>query len=173
VDVLASYLLVDGYNIINSWEELKEIQKYSLEDARDKLMELIENYRAYKGIKAILVFDAHLVKGSKEKHLTYGGLEVVYTKENQIADEYIEKFVDEYGKLYYITVATSDWLEQQVVLGRGAVRISSRELKREVYKAKKAMKERYKLSKIPKIDNLEDRIDKNILEELEKMRREP
>jgi Predicted RNA-binding protein containing a PIN domain len=163
---------VDGYNIINSWPELKAIQRDSLEDARDKLIELLENYRAYKGIKAVVVFDAHLVKGSMEKHVHCGGLEIVYTKENETADSYIERLADEMGRLYNILVATSDWLEQQVVLGRGAARISSRELYLEVMGARKRIREKIKLSRSVEKHSIESRMGTDILEKLEKMRRE-
>jgi predicted RNA-binding protein with PIN domain len=163
---------VDGYNIINSWPELKAIQKDNLEDARENLIGLLENYRVYRGIKAVLVFDAHMVKGSTEKHEYHGGLEVVFTKENETADAYIEKLADEMGRLYNIEVATSDWLEQQVVLGRGAVRISSRELYNEVMKVKRRIREKIKLSHSAQKHSIENRIDSSILEKLEKMRRE-
>jgi predicted RNA-binding protein with PIN domain len=172
VDVLVCYLLVDGYNMINSWPELKAIQEDNLEDARDKLIYLLENYRAYRGIKVILVFDAHLVKGSTEKHEQHGGLEVVYTKENETADAYIEKLANEMGRLYNVEVATSDWLEQQVVLGRGAARISSRELYNEVMRVKRGIREKIKLSHSTQKHSIENRIDSSILEKLEKIRRE-
>lgn len=166
------YLIVDGYNMINSWPELKYISEDDLDNSRYKLMELLENYRAYKGIKTVLVFDAHLVKGSMEKHETFGGLEVVYTKENETADAYIEKLVDEVGRMYNILVATSDWLEQQVVLGRGAARISARELRAEVVGTQTVMRDKYRLKRSTEKHTIESRIHGDILEKLEKMRRE-
>ena len=166
-------LIVDGYNIVNSWPELKSSQGESLEDSRCKLIELLEDYRAYKGIKAILVFDAHMVKGSTEKHELCGGLEVVFTKENETADAYIERLVNEVGRIYDILVATSDWLEQQVVLGRGAARISARELHSEVMRARKVMKDRYELRRSTEKHTIENRIDSDIFKKLDKMRREP
>lgn len=166
------YLIVDGYNIINSWPVLKTIESENLENARDKLIELLENYRAYKGIKATIVFDAHLVKNSMEKHEFYGGLEVVYTKENETADLYIERLVHEMGKLYNVMVATSDWLEQQVVLGRGAARISARELYGDVVKSQKVMTEKYRLTRSMEKHTIENRVRGEILEKLEKIRRE-
>jgi len=172
VDVLATYLIVDGYNIINAWPELKTFEEGDLEGARNKLIELLENYRAYKGIKCVLVFDAHLVKGSMEKHEKYGGLQVVYTKENETADAYIERFADEVGRDYDIVVATSDWLEQQVVLGRGAARISARELYLEVMNSQNAMRSKYKLTRSVEKHTIENRIKGDILEKLEKIRRE-
>ena len=160
---MAGYLIVDGYNIINSWPELKEIQRDNLEDARIKLIEMLENYREYNGINVILVFDAHMVRGSVEKHEHYGGVEVVYTKENEIADSYIERLANGIGRLYDVKVATSDWLEQQVVLGRGAVRLSSRELHLEVMKVSKNIRDQYKLS---------HSVQKHTIEGMVKMRRE-
>lgn len=165
-------LIVDGYNIINSWPELKSNGKDSLEYSRSKLIELLEDYRSYKGMKAVLVFDAHMVKGSMEKHEYYGGLEVVFTRENETADAYIEKLADEVGKLYDILVATSDWMEQQVVLGRGAARISSRELRAEVMRSRKSMRDTYQLRRSNEKHTIENRIGPDILEKLDKMRRE-
>lgn len=165
-------LIVDGYNIINSWPELRNHAGDSLEDSRDKLIEYLEDYRAYKGIKVILVFDAHMVKGSMEKHEYHGSVEIVYTKENETADAYIERLVDEVGRLYDILVATSDWLEQQVVLGRGAARISARELHSEVMRARKGMRDKYQLRKSSEKHTIENRIGSDVLEKLEKMRRE-
>jgi predicted RNA-binding protein with PIN domain len=163
---------VDGYNIINSWPELKAIQEDSLEGAREKLIELLQNYRAYQGIRVVLVFDAHLVKGSMEKHEFTGGLEVVYTKENETADAYIERYADETGRLYDILVASSDWLIQQVVLGRGAARISARELREAVLESRDIMRDKYKLVKSDEKHTIENRVKSDVLKKLDKIRRE-
>lgn len=165
-------LIVDGYNIINSWPELKALGRSNLEHSRDKLLQLLEDYRAYKGTRVIVVFDAHMVKGSMEKHESYFSIEVVFTKENETADSYIERLSDEMGRMYDIIVATSDWLEQQVVLGRGAARISARELHYEVMKAKKAMNDKYKLRKSVEKHTIENRINEDIYKKLDKIRRE-
>ncbi|MDI6617228.1 MAG: NYN domain-containing protein [Clostridiales bacterium] len=165
-------LIVDGYNIINSWPELINEQKISLEGSRQKLLEFLEDYRAYKGIKVIVVFDAHMVKGSMEKHENFGKIEVVYTKENQTADSYIEKLADQVGSMFNIQVATSDWLEQQVVLGRGASRISARELRYEVMHSRKKMTEKYRLKNSDKKHTLENRLDLDVREKLDKLRRQ-
>ncbi|KPU42650.1 YacP-like NYN domain protein [Oxobacter pfennigii] len=166
------FLIVDGYNMINSWPELKTIGEDNLEDARVKLTELLENYRAYKGIKVVVVFDAHMVKGSMEKREFHGGLEVVYTKENETADAFIEKVVDEIGRKHNVLVATSDWLEQQIVLGRGAARISARELREEMLRAQKIMRDKYKIKPSAEKQSIENRIQGEVLEKLEKIRRE-
>lgn len=170
--ILTRCLIVDGYNIINSWPELKNSLGENLEDSRVKLIEYLENYRAYKGIRVILVFDAHMLKGSTEKHERYGGVEVVFTKENETADAYIERLVNEVGRLYDILVATSDWLEQQVVLGRGAARISARELHSEVIRSRKVMKDRYQLRRSTEKHTIENSIGSDIFAKLDKMRRE-
>lgn len=169
---MARCLIVDGYNIINSWPELKSANVSSLEDSREKLVEYLEDYRAYKGVKVVIVFDAHMVKGSMEKHEYRGNVEIVYTKENETADAYIERLVNEVGRLYDILVATSDWLEQQVVLGRGAARISARELRAEVMRSRKAMRDKFQLRRSSEKHTIENRINKDVLEKLDKMRRE-
>ncbi len=133
------YLFVDGYNIINSWSNLKELSKLSLEVAREELIEIMLEYQAYTGIKTIIVFDAHLVKGNSGLIENYNGLQVIYTKENETADQYIEKTLDEIGRVEKVRVATSDWLEQQIILGRGGTRISARELEVEVLEQKKGL----------------------------------
>lgn len=133
------YLFVDGYNIINSWEVLKGFKDGELEEARNKLIEIMMEYQHYSGIITTIVFDAHLVKGNsgtKEKH---GELRVVYTKENETADHYIERRIDQMGKVRRVRVATSDWMEQQIILGRGGTRISARELEMEVFSGKKVI----------------------------------
>lgn len=165
-------LIVDGYNIINSWPELKNLQKTSLENSRQKLLEMLEDYRIYKGMKVVVVFDAHMVKGSTEKHENYGGCEVVFTREYETADSYMERLADEVGRLYDIVVATSDWLVQQVVLGRGAARISARELYLEVIKSRKGMNEKYRLRKSDEKHTIENRIDAGTYEKLDKIRRQ-
>ncbi len=133
------YLFVDGYNIINSWTELKSISEMSLEESRNELIEIMAEYRICTGVEVVIVFDAHLVKHSNQKNEQLKGIEVVYTKEHQTADQYIEQQLNDIGKVKKVTVATSDWLEQQVVLGRGGTRISARELKIEINELKKGL----------------------------------
>jgi predicted RNA-binding protein with PIN domain len=126
------YLLVDGYNIINAWDELNEAKEISLENARDKLIEIMADYSALVGKAVIVVFDAHQVEGNQRTSYIINGIEVVFTREGETADHYIEKVVNAIGRQEKVTVATSDWIEQQIVLGRGAMRISARELYNEV-----------------------------------------
>ena len=126
------YLLVDGYNIIFAWEELKELAKIDLKSARDKLMDILCNYQGYKKCVLILVFDAYKVEGGPGAAMKYHNIHVVYTKEAETADQYIEKTVRKIGKHHHVTVATSDALEQVIILGQGAARMSAPGLKEEV-----------------------------------------
>lgn len=132
-------LLVDGYNIIFAWEELKELAKENLDSARWKLMDVMSNYQGYRGCELILVFDAYRVKGNPGSVMRYHNITVIYTKEAQTADQYIEKTVHELKQSgqsqdvstkgpYRIQVATSDGLEQLIIWGNGALRMSAREL---------------------------------------------
>ena len=167
-----SYLIVDGYNIINAWDGLKEISKEDLESAREKLIHYIIEYAQYTGKKAIIVFDAYNVKNSKEKIEERKYITIVYTKELQTADSYIEKYISSLSKYDDIEVATSDYAEQQIILGKGASRISARELKLYVDNAMVKIKEEQERHQ-QKIQRnfLEERLDKDILSKLEKIRR--
>lgn len=126
------YLLVDGYNIIFSWPELKKLAGDDLESARIKLLDVLSNYRGVQKCKIIVVFDAYLVQGQREEIIDYHNIHVVFTKEAQTADQYIEKFAYENNKKYNIVVATSDGLQQIIVRGEGCLLLSARELKAEV-----------------------------------------
>ncbi len=126
------YLFVDGYNVINTWEILKS-DLDNLDEAREKLIEILVEYQAFSAIDITLVFDAHLVKGNNGTREERNGLKIIYTKENETADHYIERSIDQIGRLKRVRVATSDNLEQQIILGRGATRISSRELESEIF----------------------------------------
>lgn len=169
---IKSYLIVDGYNIINAWDDLKYIAKNDLEGAREKLIDLIIEYAEFTGRKAIIVFDAYNIKNSKETVENRKHIQVVYTKEHQTADSYIEKFITSLSKYDDVKVATNDYAEQQIVLGKGVARISSRELKLDLEHAKKSMKEKNS-SNQKKIQRnwLEDRLDKETLSKLENIRR--
>ena len=167
-----SYLIVDGYNIINAWDNLKEISKVDLDGAREKLVHYIIEYAQYTGKKAIIVFDAYNVKNSKEKIEERKYITIVYTKEHQTADSYIEKYISSLSKYDDIEVATSDYAEQQIILGKGASRISARELKLYVDSAMVKIKEEQE-KRQQKIQRnfLEERLDKDILSKLENIRR--
>ena len=123
------YIIVDGYNIIFAWDDLKELSRINIDSARDKLKDILSDYQGYRGCKLILVFDAYKVKGNAGKHETYHNIEVVYTKQDETADAFIEKMVFGIRDKYKVTVATSDGLEQQTVMSLGALRMSAGELK--------------------------------------------
>lgn len=137
-------LLVDGYNIIHSWPELKELAKDNLDAARTRLIDIMCNYQGYKKCILILVFDAYKVKNNLGSSYKYHNIYIVYTKEAQTADMYIERTTHELASKYNITVATSDALEQLIVLGQGGKRISSRELHLEVERLDKEKLEEYR-----------------------------
>lgn len=133
------YLLVDGYNIIFSWEELNELAKDSLDGARMKLMEELCNYQGYTKQHVIVVFDAYKVKGNPGSVEKYHNIHVVFTKEAETADMYIEKVTHEIGKKHKVTVATSDGLEQVIIMQQGALRLSAKDLEKQIQWTKKQM----------------------------------
>ena len=135
------YLLVDGYNIIFAWEELRQLAEVNIDSARDKLMDILCNYQGYRKCTLILVFDAYKVKGNPGNVTRYHNIYVVYTKEAETADQYIEKAVHDIGRKYQVTVATSDALEQMIIWGQGAVRMSALGLREEVDKASREIRE--------------------------------
>ncbi|MDD6231820.1 MAG: TetM/TetW/TetO/TetS family tetracycline resistance ribosomal protection protein [Frisingicoccus sp.] len=126
------YLLVDGYNIIFSWDELRDLSEVNITSARNALMDILSNYQGYKKDTVILVFDAYKVEGNPGQVFKYHNIYVVYTKEAETADQYIEKTVHRMNRKYEVTVATSDALEQVIILGQGGQRLSAQGLKEEV-----------------------------------------
>ena len=143
------YLLVDGYNIVHDWPVLKDLAADNLDAARGKLMDILCNYQGYKGCTLILVFDAYKVKGNLGTIEDYHNIHVVYTKEAETADEYIAKLTHEIGKKYPVTVATSDNLEQLIVMGQGAVRLSAQEFMDEVEAVSRDMHREYLDRQVP------------------------
>ncbi len=127
-----NYLLVDGYNIIFSWDELRDLSEVNITSARNALMDILCNYQGFKKDTLILVFDAYKVEGNPGQVFKYHNIYVVYTKEAETADQYIEKTVHRMNRKYQVTVATSDALEQVIILGQGAQRLSAQGLKDEV-----------------------------------------
>ncbi len=165
-------VFIDGYNVINSWTELREMKDYSLEAARQKLIDYLQNYATYKGYKVFIVFDAHMVAGSlQKKDKISDNLTVVYTKEGETADSYIEKAIDSIGRKREVFVVTSDSLEQQLAFQRGASRVSSIEFYFDVKEAEEKIRIRTEKKYSEKRYLLEDRIQKDVLEKLEKIRR--
>lgn len=164
-------IFVDGYNVINSWPQLKDIKNFSYESARTKLIDMLQSYSAFKGWNIILVFDAHKVKGSLEKKERLGNLMIVFTKEGETADNYIEKMVNNIGRSLEVYVVTSDSLEQQVTFQRGAVRISSLEFYHSVIMDNNKVAKNYETRYSSNRNLLEDNIDKEIMEKLEEIRK--
>ncbi len=137
------YLLVDGYNIIFAWDELKELAEVNLQGARGKLMDILCNYQGYKQNIVILVFDGYKVPGNIGEVLKYHNIYVVYTKEAETADQYIEKTVHEIAKEHVVKVATSDAMEQMIIIGQGAFRMSAKDLLTEIVLTNQQMKEEH------------------------------
>ena len=142
-EVREEYLLVDGYNVIFAWEDLKDLAQVSIDGARGKLLDVLCDYQGMKKCNLIVVFDAYLVQGHKTEISTYHNIHVVFTKEAETADQYIEKFAHENGKKYNVTVATSDGLEQIIIRGQGCRLLSARELKDEIERTKKTLFEEH------------------------------
>ena len=137
------YLLVDGYNIIFAWDELKELAEQTIDGARGKLLDILCNYQGMKKCRLIAVFDAYRVQGHVTECLDYHNIQVVFTKEAETADQYIEKFAHENGRKYDVTVATSDHLEQIIIHGQGCRLISARELKEEIRRLSETVHQEY------------------------------
>ena len=131
-EIRKEYLVVDGYNIIFAWEELKSLAKTSMDAARTALVEILSNYQGYRRCKVIIVFDAYKIKGGERRQEKHGSVDVVFTKEGETADTYIERLTYEMNGKYRVRVATSDRQEQIIALGNGAFRLSASELKREI-----------------------------------------
>lgn len=163
-------LIVDGYNIIGAWPELIELKKKDLALARDRLVEILADYAGYTGTKVIVVFDAYEVKGLERKYRNYN-IDIIFTKENETADEKIEKLaVQLTNRRTKVFVATSDYAEQWVIFGQGAFRKSARDLYNEIQEMEKnlqtkldTIQERRPLSNIP--------LSKEMLDYFEKLRR--
>ena len=164
------YLLVDGYNIIFSWEELNEFAKENIHAACDKLMDILSNYQGYRKCTLILVFDAYKVEGHVEEIITYHNIYVVYTKEAETADQYIEKTVHRIGRQYQVTVATSDGLEQVIIMGQGAHRISAQGLKKEIEDTEKTAREEWHQRRQSSKTYLFDHMSEEMQEQMEKIR---
>lgn len=138
-----NYLLVDGYNIIFSWDELRELAGNNIDGARGRLLDIMCDYQGIKGCSVIVVFDAYRVKGHTTEIMDYHNIHVVYTKEAETADQYIEKFAHDNSHKYKVTVATSDGLEQIIIRGQGCLLLSARELFNEVSELKRELREKY------------------------------
>lgn len=164
-------LFVDGYNIINAWPELMSLK--DLEHARDKLVDILAGYGAYKNYKIIVVFDAHSVPGADSCEKVFDGVEVVFTGEGETADSYIEKsayMAAQMGDSVY--VATSDWAEQMIVLGYGAYRLSARELIKDIKRLNELLKGKFaETAANHRRHELGNRINSDVMKRLDEMRK--
>jgi len=164
------YLLVDGYNILYAWEELRELMQVTLDGARHRLMDILCNYQGYKKCNLIVVFDAYKVPGNTGSIQDYHNIHVVYTKEAETADQYIEKFAHEMGRKYRVTVATSDGLEQLIIRGQGCILMSASDLKEDLIRVGQQLEEaRGRLPKPGKNYLFQD-VEKDLAEYLEAVR---
>ncbi|WP_054951017.1 NYN domain-containing protein [Numidum massiliense] len=166
---MQEWLVVDGYNIIGAWPELQALKRFNFGLAREKLVEVLEEYAAYSGKYVIVVFDAHLIRGQAQLE-THTHCTVVYTEAGETADECIERLVGEAGGRR-VFVATSDYTEQRIAFGRGALRISARELLEMVVDAKRRVREQTREMKQERMTLGHD-LTEEVRRELERIRRE-
>lgn len=164
-------LFVDGYNMIGAWPELSALKQDRLEDARDKLLELLADYQSYAGLEIVVVFDAFRVPGlgstTRQRRL-----HVVYTRERETADECIERLVGEWSSVRRnLYVATSDMTEQHVAFGRGALRLSARELKLEIDQSRREIRRAIRPEVNPRRNPLDGALSGDVQRKLENMRR--
>lgn len=161
------YLLVDGYNIIYAWPELKKLTDENMDAAKMKLLDSLSNYQSIRGCQIIVVFDAYRVEGHREEVIDYYNIHVVYTKEAQTADQYIEKFAHDNKKNYNITVATSDGLQQIIVRGEGCSLLSARELKAEIEASNERIKQEFEERNQKKPNFLADALSQESKQQIE------
>ncbi|MBQ4563525.1 MAG: TetM/TetW/TetO/TetS family tetracycline resistance ribosomal protection protein, partial [Lachnospiraceae bacterium] len=164
------YLLVDGYNIIFAWEELSALAKENIDSARGKLMDVLCNYQGAVGCELILVFDAYRVQGGTESVQDYHNIHVVYTREAETADQYIEKATRRIAKHHRVTVATSDGMEQVIILGAGAIRMSARELQEEIERVCVEMRKEFLGRFVSGKNYLFDHLDEEMRDVMEDVR---
>lgn len=163
-------MILDGYNVTNALTNLRELARTDFGAARDQLIEMMSEYRSFRGIDVLIVFDAHMSPKAQEKMEKVKGVEVVFTKEKMTADRYIEKRISELAEKRKVFVVTNDWTEQLMVMGSGAVRVSVRELQLDLAEARNRISETaYKLNR--EKDFLSNRIDAETLKKLEEFRR--
>ncbi|HEX3016017.1 MAG TPA: NYN domain-containing protein [Desulfobacteria bacterium] len=166
---MREFLIIDGYNVINGWPELKALAQENLEHARMKLIDIVTNYRGIVGLSVIVVFDAYMVKGRGERCEAVNGVQIVYSKENETADAVIERYThllrDE--KVY---VVTSDWEEQRVIFGNGAYRVSVRQLREDIMQTEKLIRDKAQKTGMSR-GMLEHRLSEEVRKAMELWRR--
>ncbi len=138
-----SYLLVDGYNIIYAWDDLRKLADQDIKAARDRLVDILSNFAGYSKYHIVCVFDAYLVKESAERTFRQNNVDIVFTKQAETADLYIEKAAKDLSKNYYVTVATSDYVEQVIIYSAGAERFSARDLLQLIIETEQEIRENY------------------------------
>ncbi|GIP41515.1 hypothetical protein J31TS4_47950 [Paenibacillus sp. J31TS4] len=164
-------LIVDGYNIIGAWPELKKLRDIRLEEARERLIDILADYRAYSGMQVYVVFDAHQVPGQAVKE-EQRQVHVLFTREKETADELIERLVsDLQGRRRQVYVATSDMTEQHVIFGRGALRLPARELFTKVKESQREIGRRLETERQEKANRLDARLSDEVKQLFEKWRR--
>ncbi|WP_426449954.1 NYN domain-containing protein [Paenibacillus sp. S-38] len=169
--MIQEILIVDGYNIIGAWPHLQQLKEIRLEEARDRLIEIMAEYQSFSGMKVILVFDAYYVPGLGGKYLQ-SRLPVYYTKEKETADELIERLVTAHvGRRKQVYVATSDMTEQHVIFGKGAFRIPASELLIKVRAARQDIRRKIEQDTDRRTNTFDSRLDKDTRDQLEKWRR--
>lgn len=167
------YLLVDGYNIIHAWPELKELADDNMDGARTKLLDILSNYQGIRKCRIIVVFDAYRVQGHREEAGDYYNIHMVFTREAQTADQYIERFAYDNQRRYNITVATSDGLQQLIIRGAGSALLSARELKIEIDEANERIKRDYQVSRGMDRNYLSDALSPAAKQQVEELIKKP
>jgi uncharacterized protein len=169
---MKEFLVVDGYNVIGAWPELQKLRDIRLEEARDRLIDILSDYQAYSGIAVTLVFDAYRMPGLGGK-ISQSKLRILYTKEKETADELIERLVGELlGRRRQVYVATSDMTEQHVIFGRGALRLPARELLVKIGQSQKEIRTRIDKQLNSGRNTFDNRISEDLKIRFEKWRRE-
>lgn len=165
-EIKEEYLLVDGYNVIFAWEDLRNLAKDNIDGARGKLQDILSNYQGIRGCHLIVVFDAYRVQQHKTEILDYHNIHVVFTQEAETADQYIEKFAHEHAEKYRVTVVTSDGLEQIIIRGQGCGLISAREFQEEIRRSTEDLKQEY-VQKVEKSGNyLKEAISEDLVKQI-------
>lgn len=162
--------MIDGYNVINQWTDIFNLNSEPLEDCRDRLLNMLSNYQGYKNISIIVVFDAYLQKGGQEKIQDFDNIKVVFTKEGETADNFIERFVYLNGRSNLVKVVTSDFLEQIITMSSGGIRMSPRELRLEMQEDMKAAGEK-NFEPLIKNNTIMSKVTPDIYEKLDKIRK--
>ncbi|MCL2376276.1 MAG: NYN domain-containing protein [Defluviitaleaceae bacterium] len=167
------FLLVDGYNIIHDWELLTNLAEISLEFARDKLIAMVANYQGFKDIDIIIVFDAHKIRHGHENVIKYGNVTTVYTQEFETADAYIERTIQDLtnkARPYRVAVATSDHIEQVIIMAKGAIRLSAADFLTEIEATEAEIRRKIAAARPVKNNQLLDNLDPTMATWLETAR---